>query len=217
MACRTACCMRRRSGLPASPIASPIPRIRTVVAPTNEPKFTLAPWLSIASIHSANVSNWVTPAASPAACIIAGLDGAFVVDSPMISVVTPIVTFETTRPSPSPRKAKREWLWMSMKPGATTMPEASMRRTAAASERTPGGVTATMRSPRIPTSPGYHALPVPSTMRPPSMTTSNRSEPGPGPPGGAGRGAAAAVQAATARGAREASDLRMVRAPRGGS
>ena len=81
-----------------------------VEAPTKEPKFTLAPWASIASIHCPNVSNCVTPAAAPASSIICGLEGPFVVDSPMISVVTPMVTFDTTRPSPEPRKLKREWL-----------------------------------------------------------------------------------------------------------
>ena len=36
----------------------------------------------------------------------------------------------------------------------------------------PGGVMAATRSPRIPTSPGNQAFPVPSTIRPPSMITS---------------------------------------------
>ena len=76
--------------------------------PTKEPTFTEEPWRSIASIHSPNVSNCVTPTAAPAFSSIRGLEGALVVDSPMISVVTPIVTFETTRPSPFPRKLKRE-------------------------------------------------------------------------------------------------------------
>ncbi len=64
---RTACCMIRRSGLPASPILCPMPSTRIVVAPTNDPKFTLAPCSSIASSHSPNVSKSVTPALLPAA------------------------------------------------------------------------------------------------------------------------------------------------------
>src|SRR5688572_19113723 len=55
---------------------------------------------------------------------------------------------------------------MSMKPGATTRREASMRRFAAARERSP---TAAIRSPTIPTSPRNHGAPVPSTTRPPAM------------------------------------------------
>jgi hypothetical protein len=42
---------------------------------------------------------------------------------------------------------------MSMNPGATTWPEASMRRLAVAAASPPRRVIAAMRSPRIPTSP----------------------------------------------------------------
>ena len=48
---------------------------------------------------------------------------------------------------------------MSMKPGDTIMPSASMRARAGRSLSSPGRVIATIRSPRIPRSPGYHALP----------------------------------------------------------
>jgi len=53
-----------------------------------------------------------------AAARVLSLAGALVEPSPMISVVMPWVILETTRPSPR-RNAAREWLWMSMKPGAT--------------------------------------------------------------------------------------------------
>lgn len=68
----------------------------------------LAPCACMASIHSPNVSKTVRPAAPAAAANIAGLAGPLVADSPMISVVTPMVVLETTRPSPSPKKAERE-------------------------------------------------------------------------------------------------------------
>ena len=45
--------------------------------------------------------------------------GALVPDSPMISVVMPWVILLTSRPSPT-SSGSREWLWMSMNPGATT-------------------------------------------------------------------------------------------------
>ena len=58
---------------------------------------------------------------------------------------------------------------MSMKPGATTSREASMRRAAGASFRSP---TAAMRSPAMPTSARNQAAPVPSTTRPPARIRS---------------------------------------------
>ena len=144
-------------------------------APTNDPTFTLAPCDSIALIQSPNVSNIVEPTASPAASSIAGLEGPFVVDSPMISVVTPMVTLDTTRPSPSPTKLEREWLWISMNPGDTTISVASILTSASALASKPGGVIAVIWSFWIPTSPGNQAFPVPSTIRPPRITTSNAS------------------------------------------
>ena len=56
----------------------------------------------------------------------------------MISVVMPWVILLTTRPSPS-RNASREWLWMSMNPGATTRPVAFTRsRRGGLAEEAPG-------------------------------------------------------------------------------
>jgi hypothetical protein len=71
----------------------------------------------------------------------------------MISVVIPCVILLTERPSPSPRKLPYEPLWMSMKPGATTSPRASIRCRALAARRVPGGAMRAMRSPVMPTSP----------------------------------------------------------------
>jgi hypothetical protein len=58
---------------------------------------------------------------------------------------------------------------MSMKPGATTLPLASIVRLRAAEERLP---MAEMRPSRIPMSPEYHGEPVPSMMCPLVMTRS---------------------------------------------
>ena len=60
---------------------------------------------------------------------------------------------------------------MSMKPGATTSPVASITRSAGSLIRP----IRTIFPSRIPTSATYHGAPVPSTMRPPLMRTSNRS------------------------------------------
>ena len=61
---------------------------------------------------------------------------------------------------------------MSMNPGATTLPVASIRSPASTSARPPAVVTAAIRFPRIPTSPTNAAAPVPSTTSPFSMTMS---------------------------------------------
>ena len=60
-----------------------------------------------------------------------------------------------------------------MNPGATTSPVASIRVFASAPFRLP---IATIRSPRMATSAANQGAPVPSTTRPPVMTTSNESE-----------------------------------------
>ena len=64
---------------------------------------------------------------------------------------------------PSARIVSSEWLWMSMKPGATTSPVASMIFAALRLFRSP---TAAIRPPRIPTSAMRQGLPVPSTNLP---------------------------------------------------
>ena len=63
-----------------------------------------------------------------------------------------------------------DWPSMSMKPGATTSPLASIMRFRGAWLRLP---MAAIRPPRIPMSPEYQGDPVPSTMCPLIMTMSN--------------------------------------------
>src|SRR5690606_2060168 len=70
----------------------------------------------------------------------------------------------------SANRARSPWTWASMNPGATTRPAASMRAAAAARERSP---TAAIRPPATPTSARNQGSPVPSTTRPPAITTSN--------------------------------------------
>ena len=62
-----------------------------------------------------------------------------------------------------------DWPSMSMNPGATTMPRASMVRLAGAPARLP---MAAILPCRMPMSPEYHGEPVPSMMRPCWITTS---------------------------------------------
>ena len=93
--------------------------------------------------------------------------GAIDVPSPVTSVVTPCMILLAARLST--RTLNSDWPSMSMKPGATTSPDASMRVRAIAFERSP---IAAIRSPETPTSPGYQGAPVPSTIRPPAMITS---------------------------------------------
>jgi len=96
------------------------------------------------------VANW-----PPAA--VFSLVGAGVVPSPRISVVMPCVTLLTERPSPR----KLVPLWMSMKPGETTSPRASMRCFAGNRLSDPAGPIRAMWSPAIATSPGNDAAPGP--------------------------------------------------------
>src|SRR6266849_11218291 len=63
-----------------------------------------------------------------------------------------------------------DWPSMSIKPGATTMPWASIVRLRCVSPRFP---MAAIFPARIPTSPEYQGEPVPSMMWPLTMTTSN--------------------------------------------
>ena len=69
-------------------------------------------------------------------------------------------------------RLQSEWEWQSIKPGATTIPLASTTVAAEAPERSP---RASMRWPMIPTSARTQGAPLPSTTRPPRMTTSNIS------------------------------------------
>jgi hypothetical protein len=77
--------------------------------------------------------------------------GAGVSPSPRISVVTPWLTFPTTRESPNSSRPP-EWPWMSMKPGETTCPDASMIRRAD-DRNMPRGVMRAMRPLEIAMSP----------------------------------------------------------------
>ena len=64
---------------------------------------------------------------------------------------------------------RSDWPSMSMNPGATTMPAASMVFSAVAPTSAP---TAAIRPSRIPTSPEYQGEPVPSMMWPLRMMRS---------------------------------------------
>ena len=123
---------------------------RTVAAPRKLPTFTALPWASMESSHVAKPwgprkraqrARYAESAPSPPVKSESNraLVGAGVVASPRISEVTPCEILPTTRPS-----ANRSWChecdWMSMNPGATTMPVASTRSFAAASASPPFGV-----------------------------------------------------------------------------
>src|SRR5262249_8730654 len=97
-------------------------------------------------------------------------NGAGVHASPMISVVTPCVTLDRHRGSRI--SGRIEWLRMSMKPGLTTMPEASTTSPARPVETLPAGSTSRIRSPEIMPSPRNHGLPVPSTTLAPRINVS---------------------------------------------
>src|SRR4029078_2390770 len=103
-----------------------------------------------------------------ASAIHTGLIGAAELPSPVISVVMPWRIFDSTRLST--RRLSSDWPSMSMKPGATYFPPASTRRFAEAFSRLP---TATILSPRTPTSARNHGAPVPSTTRPPATIRSS--------------------------------------------
>src|SRR5207249_6240130 len=108
------------------------------------------------------------------------LTGAMELPSPVSSVVIPCVILLAARGSTSTLYS--DCPSMSMNPGATTRPAASMRRLAGTPCRFP---TAAMRSPTTHTSARDHGAPVPSTTRPPAKSRSQE----------AGRGDAAAIRA----------------------
>ena len=127
---------------------------------------------------------------------VVSLTGAAEPPSPVTSEVMPWRTLDSAALSAS--SVISDWPSMSMNPGATTWSAASMRRRAAARERSP---TATTRSPARPTSARNQGAPVPSTTRPPAMTRSSGLAVGAGPSGGTlGRasGGASACRAASA-------------------
>ncbi len=90
---------------------------------------------------------------------------------PITSSVTPWQTWLSARPSTG--STKSEWVWMSMKPGATVIPDASSMSRAAS-----GGMCsaiAATRQPAMPRSPRKAGAPVPSRMSPPRTARSNKS------------------------------------------
>src|SRR5579863_10039189 len=103
--------------------------------------------------------------------MMASLSGAAEPPSPVISEVMPWKIFEGRRGST--RMVISDCPSMSMKPGATTLPAASIVRRRVASERLP---MATILPSRIPTSPEYQGEPVPSMMCPLVMTMSKVCE-----------------------------------------
>src|SRR5262249_7253797 len=95
---------------------------------------------------------------------------------------------------------RRAWVWRSMKPGATTLPPASITRAAGASIR---GAILAIVSPRTARSPRYQGLPVPSMILPLRTRRSNAA------PGCACAPAMRPVSsAATAHAARKALGMR---------
>src|ERR1051326_6629517 len=147
MALRTSVCICSSSPALASPCRIPMTYWRMVAAPTNDPKLTLAPCCSMARSQASNACGPSKRGGAPAAArprlseadMVFSLAGAGVEPSPMISVVMPCATWLTTRPSPV-RSAPADWPWISMKPGVTVRPRASMRsRAAGAGGRAGGG------------------------------------------------------------------------------
>ena len=99
--------------------------------------------------------------------MIASFSGATEPPSPVISVVMPWKIFDGTCGSTS--RVSSDWPSMSMKPGATTCPRASMTCRAGAFVSRP---MAAMRPFLIPTSAAYQGDPVPSITWPLRITMS---------------------------------------------
>ena len=99
--------------------------------------------------------------------MIESLSGPAEPPSPLISVVMPWKILDGRLGATS--SVSSDWPSMSMKPGATTWPSASMLCRAAALSNRP---IAAIRPARMPMSPAYQGEPVPSMMRPWRMTTS---------------------------------------------
>ena len=102
--------------------------------------------------------------------MIESLSGPAELPSPLISVVMPWKILDGTLGATS--SVSSDWPSMSMKPGATTWPAASMDCRAATLSSRP---IAAIRPPRMPMSPAYQGEPVPSMMWPWWMTTSRES------------------------------------------
>src|SRR5688500_20381795 len=67
---------------------------------------------------------------------------------------------------------KSLWLWGSTNPGQTTLPVASITRSAVAAA--PSRPTSAILPPSIATSPRYGGLPAPSALHPPRIRTSSK-------------------------------------------
>src|SRR5262249_35643677 len=86
---------------------------------------------------------------------------------PVTSVVTPCRSLDSAEGTWS--REKSEWACMSMKPGVTRCPRASITRPDSPSS---SGAMAATRSPRRPTSATWAGAPLPSTTAPPRMSQS---------------------------------------------
>ena len=153
--------MRSSSSAVALPIAMPLPTDRSVPPPRNDPMLGETPAVIMASsqsrkrVHVLTRGRHSSSGKGKIACAMGSVlrprTGAGVHASPMISVVTPCVILERQRPSIM--SGRMEWLWMSMKPGQTTMPAASITVAALLRSSDPGAAMAAMRSPRMARSP----------------------------------------------------------------
>jgi hypothetical protein len=94
-----------------------------------------------------------------------GLQGANVTPQlPITAVVTPCQ--HDTVPTGSQASCASRWVWMSTKPGVTSLPVASITSVAVPSH----APTSTMRSPTMATSARRPGAPVPSITVPPRIT-----------------------------------------------
>src|SRR5579863_9339890 len=149
----------------------PMTSSHTCPLPTYDAMLTEMPWRSRRAKYSPSVvqSRWM-PSGSRSLSKVetAGPStGPAESDSPRISVVTPWRILLS--PLPSTRRVKSEWLCRSMKPGATTSPEASIVRLAVACSSRP---TSAMRPSFTATEPSNHGLPLPSMMWPCTISRS---------------------------------------------
>ena len=175
------CISRISSGLAGRSSVAPA-ATRSEPCPTWGATFRLTPldWRSPA--QSSRVSH-VHPAleiSSPPRCLRNSSGPPFPVGKgeklqlPVTWVVTPWYAM-LSAPGSSTRLTS-EWVCMSMKPGVTTFPAASMTRAASASGSAP---IASILPRDTPTSAGYPGPPEPSTTLPPRMRRSNAMLPTP--------------------------------------
>ena len=161
----TSCVMCPSSSAVAGRFSFPITMPRTVPSPTIEATFTAGDSVLSAS-HSLGSASKVC-LSSPPACAAAAAPAPGARDDPSCPttiVVTPCLTTDSARGSshrlPSPCE------WMSMNPGATAIPLASISTPPSASPRP----IAAMRPSSIATSASIPGPPSPSKTVPPRMT-----------------------------------------------